>query len=327
MSDKTDFESALHSELDPDNGSEKVSRFLMRLSRLSLSSRVDRERLWRISQLFDANEVELQKKKKRGHAKAGESDAKRIVQAIATLVRASYIDELPSDGERNQWRAVGHAARHDVDSLRAALAAAESRVELAEARGEALEHRIERLRFTLRCMSAGCDGDAIDALAHDDALADRSGVPSRSWKIEPDAATLRLCCRACGDIAEHTQTCNKCEGGDRCPFRCECICHCKAPYEARWSNRNPAALDGAQEGEGHWKRCNKDGVLCMACTDRMSGCLGCATDHPNHPRSVCLSCGETPEKPNSLCNCSAAPPVAEPNGAQEGAEPGKEIKS
>ncbi|KKL59524.1 hypothetical protein LCGC14_2214470 [marine sediment metagenome] len=70
------------------------------------------------------------------------SDAKRIVQAIATLVRASYIDELPSDGERNQWRAVGHAARHDVDSLRAAQLAAESRAQRAEAALEKVRHEI-----------------------------------------------------------------------------------------------------------------------------------------------------------------------------------------
>ena len=71
------------------------------------------------------------------------SDAKRIVQAIAMLVRASYIDELPSDGDRNQWRAGGHAARHDVDSLRAALAAAESRAQRTEGREKELDTQLQ----------------------------------------------------------------------------------------------------------------------------------------------------------------------------------------
>ncbi len=43
----------------------------------------------------------------------------RIVQAIATLVRASYADKPPTDRERDQWRAVAHAASLQLDRLRA----------------------------------------------------------------------------------------------------------------------------------------------------------------------------------------------------------------
>ncbi len=95
------------------------------------------------------------------------SDAKRIVQAIATLVRASYIDELPSDGDRNQWRAVGHAARHDVDSLRAALVAAESRAQRAEAfAAEIAERPCLRHKYVVATPECGrCDPCRARSLA------------------------------------------------------------------------------------------------------------------------------------------------------------------
>ena len=75
-SEDTDLEVALRSELDPTDGSEKVSEFLRRLSVSSqaIVAIVDRERLKRIVGLFERNERKLERKKKHGYARPPESD-------------------------------------------------------------------------------------------------------------------------------------------------------------------------------------------------------------------------------------------------------------
>lgn len=81
MSDKTDFETELRNELDPQDGSEKVSAFLLRLStRTSLPIDIDRDRLRRIASLFDDNEQALQEKKARGHIKPDETDVEFLTR-------------------------------------------------------------------------------------------------------------------------------------------------------------------------------------------------------------------------------------------------------
>ncbi len=92
MSEKTDFETALRSELDPRDGSERVSAFLFRLSRLSFPLGQDRDRLKRIASLFDDNEQVLQEKKEHGHIKADETD----IQFLTRLSdRPSWVKDRP----------------------------------------------------------------------------------------------------------------------------------------------------------------------------------------------------------------------------------------
>ncbi len=101
MSEDTDFEKALATELDPQDGSEKVSAFLRRMAEHQDLARVrvveqpaqaDLDRMRRIATLFDKNERHLQEKKKRGHARPDETDVEFLTRLMS---RPSWVKDNP----------------------------------------------------------------------------------------------------------------------------------------------------------------------------------------------------------------------------------------
>jgi hypothetical protein len=63
----------------------------------------------------------------------------RIIAALAKLVREAYMDELPSEEERDEWKKLAHDGRIEYDDLKHELAA------LREQLAEVIKQR-DRLR-------------------------------------------------------------------------------------------------------------------------------------------------------------------------------------